>query len=539
MSQRLEIGTLAQEATQQLHLRAVGRDDAHVESLVNHALSSQPLEILLQRVDGELRLGAVDASVGLPHHFLVSLEVHLCCVDPCHGRVEVEDAAVFHLGSTLHFSVVEPVAREAHDVVVHAVLHLEQRYHLRIAVHDALHESACQSAFYRLQALDGGRQLTVVAGEDYSVCLADGYPARRLERLCRLVDEESGKLHSLQHTAGTAGESAGDYPRAVEELVVDAQLQLRLAAAQAVELLVIAVGASPLGAAQLAYRLANRPQLRIVGVRLKAALIGEPQHLVVDARGISHSQHLHAAVHQALANPVDRHVALSAHQHLVLAPQRLIDGLDQRGGLARAGRAMHHGDILSLQHLVDGMLLSGVEPGEAQGSKRELLSLAVVVEQVAQLCQAVALGGNHPVESLEHELIAALVHRELHPHALVALQLGNGAGAGHHYHHAALLSITHRALKLEISNLLAGVNPEKRHLAAILKVVLDVGVLAAAHLHHQLVERVVVAAPHGDGPPAVATLHLAPQPHRRGLVLEFLSLGFVLGLEQHALSLQF
>ena len=80
----------------------------------------------------------------------------------------------------------------------------------------------------------------------------------------------------------------------------------------------IAIGASPFGAAQFANRLANRPQLRVVGVSLKAPFIGESQHFVVHLGGIADAQHFHTSVHKALANPVDSHVALGAHQHLVL-----------------------------------------------------------------------------------------------------------------------------------------------------------------------------------------------------------------------------
>ena len=80
---------------------------------------------------------------------------------------------------------------------------------------------------------------------------------------------------------------------------------------------------------------------------------------------------------------------------------------------------------------------------------------------------------------------------------------------------------------------------EKHHLAAIFEVVLDVGIIITAHLNHKLVERIVVAAPHSDGPPAVATLHLASQSNGLGLPLELATLGVALGHEQRSLLLQF
>ena len=38
---------------------------------------------------------------------------------------------------------------------------------------------------------------------------------------------------------------------------------------------------------QVAYGFADAPQLRIVGMRLEAPLVGEAQHLVVHTRGIA------------------------------------------------------------------------------------------------------------------------------------------------------------------------------------------------------------------------------------------------------------
>ena len=106
-------------------------------------------------------------------------------------------------------------------------------------------------------------------------------------------------------------------------------------------------------------------------MRLKAALEGKGEHLVIDLGRIADAEHMQTTVDQFLRNPVDCHIALGTHQHLVLPPQGLIDGLDKRGGLTRSGRAMHDGHILGSQHLVDRLLLRAVEEGIMQGSKGE------------------------------------------------------------------------------------------------------------------------------------------------------------------------
>ena len=82
---------------------------------------------------------------------------------------------------------------------------------------------------------------------------------------------------------------------------------------------------------------------------------------------------------------------------------------------------MNNRNIFSKQNLVDGVLLSGVEPWETDGRKGEFLGLAVVVEDVAQLCETVAFGPCDLVNGLEHELISVLIERELHSHSLAAL----------------------------------------------------------------------------------------------------------------------
>ncbi len=100
VAQRPQGVVAAHQLSQVLHLRAVGRDDGHVEVLVEHALAPDALHIAGERGDGELRLGTVDAPIAVAHHFLLAVEV--TGVNPCDGRFPVEDAAVTHLWGALH-----------------------------------------------------------------------------------------------------------------------------------------------------------------------------------------------------------------------------------------------------------------------------------------------------------------------------------------------------------------------------------------------------------------------------------------------------
>ena len=67
----------------------------------------------------------------------------------------------------------------------------------------------------------------------------------------------------------------------------------------------------------------------------------------------------------------------------------------------------------------------------------------------------------------------------------------------------------------------------------MLEVVLHVGLVGRpVHLHHELVERVVVTAPQGGWPPAVASLHAAAYAHGLGETAKLLPLVFILELEE-------
>ena len=165
--------------------------------------------------------------------------------------------------------------------------------------------------------------------------------------------------------------------------------------------------------AQLTDGFANSPQLRIVGVCLEATLIGKGEHLVVDLRRITDTQHIDAAIHQLLRYPVDSHIALCTYQHLILTHQRLTDSFYQRGGLTRSRGTMNNGYVLGAQHHIDCLLLRGIQIREVNGWKAEGLWLLTTVEQVAQIAQT-TLTLDSTVERLHHQSVAGLIERKLY-----------------------------------------------------------------------------------------------------------------------------
>ena len=132
VAEGLEEGAFLDQALQVLDLGAVGRDDAHVDAVVKDALFADALEINLQQAQGEVGLALVDAAEGLSHEpfpeivLLVLAQLDGRGVEPQDGRVALMDEAVGDFRRRFHLSMVEIVAAELHDLIVHAVLHLQQ-----------------------------------------------------------------------------------------------------------------------------------------------------------------------------------------------------------------------------------------------------------------------------------------------------------------------------------------------------------------------------------------------------------------------------
>ena len=137
----------------------------------------------------------------------------------------------------LHHTMIKPLARELHYLLVHAILHLQQRYGLRLVLHNALHESLAQSSLQSHNAFHGWRQLAMVAGKYHASCLADGYPACSLKCLCCLVNEECGVFLAFEHTVGSSSKRGGDDTCLTEKGRTDAQFQLRSPTLESVHLL--------------------------------------------------------------------------------------------------------------------------------------------------------------------------------------------------------------------------------------------------------------------------------------------------------------
>ena len=312
--------------------------------------------------------------------------------------------------------------------------------------------------------------------------------------------------------------------------------------------------ASPTVAAQLADGLAQGPQLRVVRVSLKTPLIGKAKHLVVHTSGVSQAQHVDTPVYQLLRDPVHGHVALCTYQHLTLAHQRLAYGLNECRRLARPWGSVHHSDVLGAQHLIDGLLLRGVQIGKVQGLEGQRLGLHAValdtvlgrvpggIEQVAQIGQT-PLGTYGAVECLHHQPVAGLVERQLYAQPLGSLQVDKGCRVRHGHHHTVTDDVAYHARKTEVpdacrAHVVFVVEREERHWPAELKDMLHVGVGSTYHLHRQLVQRVIVAALETQGPPRLPAFHLPAYADALGLLPVGSLLGLVLQLQQQSLLLK-
>ena len=195
---------------------------------------------------------------------------------------------------------------------------------------------------------------------------------------------------------------------------------------------------------------------------------------------------------------------------------------------------MYDERVLGAEHVAHGLLLRGVEPGQAQ-SGRAVGSEAEWgggVEEVAQFGQA-ALARLHGVaQRVEHHAVGIVVETQLHADEVQRLQPCEGRLAGEFHHHAVGLGVAYGAGKGEVGEPAVAFAAEEAHLFAILEVVFDVVVCGAQDFHHKTVERVVVAASHAHGIPAVAAFHLAVDAHQFRVALKRRLLGLILLLQQ-------
>ena len=225
----------------------------------------------------------------------------------------------------------------------------------------------------------------MVACKDHTRYPSDRYPTSGLQCLGGLVDKQCAELLSVEQPTAAAYECTGDDSGFVEELGIDTELQFGGTFLQAFQFLVVFIIPSfPMGP-QVADGLTDSPQLVVVGMSLETTFVCKGEHLVVHLRGIADTEHIHSSVHEFLRDPVYGHIALRAHQHLILTAQRLVDGLHERCRLARTRRTVYDGHVLCPQHLVHGLFLRRIQIGELHGAEAECLGLLVRIEEVAQI----------------------------------------------------------------------------------------------------------------------------------------------------------
>ena len=148
---------------------------------------------------------------------------------------------------------------------------------------------------------------------------------------------------------------------------------------------------------------------------------------------------------------------------------------------------MDNSHILSSEHLVHCLLLSGVQIGEVEWRKREGLGFLMRIEQIAQIAQS-SFTFHHAVEGIEHHLIAGLIEKELHTDILSSLYVNQFPIVGNGNYHPVAIDIAHRGSEVEIPNLVILVDAKEGHRSSELEVMLYLLIALTEHLNHQLVQ---------------------------------------------------
>ena len=203
---------------------------------------------------------------------------------------------------------------------------------------------------------------------------------------------------------------------------------------------------------------------------------------------------------------------------------------------------MDDGHVLGTQHLVHGILLCAVQVKEVEWGEGERLRRLVRVEQVTQIAQP-TFCAYYTVESVEHGSVGCLVEKQLYAHPLGTLHIDEPSVVRHDHHHAVAIDIADGRREVEVADLALLVDAEEGHRPAELEVLawrahlLGLLVGGMEDFEAQLVERIVVAAPHAQGPPGIAALHLPRHTHFLGLASKGLLLSLIFQLQQEPLLL--
>ena len=263
-----------------LHLRLIGRNKSEIYALVDDALHAYALHIALQLCHKKVGFERIEATVAGTHGALG--KVHIGGIYPLHGYVVIEYSTVAHLGCRYQISAIEPLRRKLHDVAMHAILGAQQCHSLRPPHSHTFHHGARQAAALCLIALDGGWQLAVVARQNHAVGFAHGYPSGCLECLTGFVDKERGEMLASEQRAVAAHKGRCHHARIIKEFHIYFHLEFFGSMAQFCHAVAhgVAIAMLFVESLQLPYGFAYAPQLGIIGVALKTALVAIRQHLI-------------------------------------------------------------------------------------------------------------------------------------------------------------------------------------------------------------------------------------------------------------------
>ena len=166
---------------------------------------------------------------------------------------------------------------------------------------------------------------------------------------------------------------------------------------------------------------------------------------------------------------------------------------------------MYDGNILGTQHLVDSLLLGWVQVGEVHRLEGIGFCFLLAVKQVAQITQS-SLATDGTVQCFHHQTVAGLVERQLYSQVLCILQVYDVGIVCYRHHHAVAVYKAYHPRKLEIGKMaftnvtsftsqtsLTSLTSKEHHWPSELEVMFNVCVCRSAHLHSQLVQRVIIA----------------------------------------------
>ncbi len=199
---------------QGLHLCRVGRNDRdlfRLHAAIHQLVNFLHHQVCLLRVEFALAFGFL-LFIVTGSRRIYEMHGALCQRGACHsGQISQQGRADRLVRPQA--ALVKHIRRKAHDIRVHAVLHIQPARDLHLGrLQQPFHQADVEPAAHSLRRDHGRRQLEMIACQYQPVRILDRDPCRRLHALTGFIHHAPLKSSSTEALCIQPGGSGADHP---------------------------------------------------------------------------------------------------------------------------------------------------------------------------------------------------------------------------------------------------------------------------------------------------------------------------------------